>query len=177
MKRNAHKALALCRLPVPRLRIRSRQGTTFCARTQRRPTAPRSLRPALPMPWSNLRMSPSSSFASEWRQARRRRCMTSRARDWCLVDRAYLRDTHPDGAPMNFVGEREISTGFPVQRHAGENLAQSRWNFWHRPRGQEVGGEVVDLAPPTNGSLCPLAAIVSDFRGAAVPLRIPRNFS
>jgi hypothetical protein len=43
---------------------------------------------------------------------------------------AHLRDIHPDGSTNETHRRAGEIDWVGVQRHAGENLAHSRWNFW-----------------------------------------------
>src|SRR5215475_3046637 len=109
------------------------------ARTQRRPTAPRCLSLALPMPWSNLRTNPSSSFASEWRQARRRRCTTLPAQGWwCGSPTRTCATRIPTAARMRRIATRGTSTGSACNGTRARISRMRRWNFW-RSCPRQVG--------------------------------------
>jgi len=82
MKRR-HKAWLSARLPVPRLRIRSRQGTTFWPRTHAVHGA--AIPQAAPNAVVEFENESISSFASEWRQARKTPMHDITRRDWWSV--------------------------------------------------------------------------------------------
>ena len=151
-------------------------------------TAPRSLSPAPPMPWSNLRMNPSSSFASEWRRTRKRRCTRSQTQGWWCGSPMRTCATHtPTAARMRRIGARAKSTGSGSSGMRERIFRTSRWNFWRscrrkaergwrssrswlrRPASEVAQGRLGRSSTPNFGLR--FRRCVNDFRDAVAPPR------